>query len=61
MRSVLTHASVPGMPIVMLAITEDIALAFLTTLETPMELHAHRVSYAKLIRDFDSLETIFIF
>ena len=61
MRSVLTHASVPGMPIVMLAITEDIALAFLTTLEIPMELHAHRVSYAKLTRSYDSITTISIF
>ena len=47
MKSVLTHVSVLDLQTALHEITEGIALAYLTILETPMGLLAHQVSCLK--------------
>ena len=47
MRSVLTLVNVLDLQTAHHGITEDIALAYLTILETPMGLLAHQVSFVK--------------
>ena len=50
MRNVLTHVNVLDSQTALHEITEGIALAYLTILETPMGSLAHQVSYDETLK-----------